>query len=171
LNAGGASAAGAATGAALSATASFSASHGEARSQQDQRDADDAQRRERLAQQPDRNRQGEDEIDLLHRRREVGADRSHGAVVAVAPPDEMQDAGGRKRQHRLEREAADRVERSGGGGRDEEQRHADRHRDRHALQHRSGQHAAPDAGIVQGKRGGRQKSEKTSEHPGIPCCW
>ena len=89
---------------------------GERGSDDDQDDAEHAQRRQVLAEDPDRERERDQEIALLHRRHEIRAHRLRGAVVAVAAPDEMQDAGEREIDDRLRREAEDGAERAECGG-------------------------------------------------------
>src|SRR5205807_6851033 len=58
--------------------------HGEARSDEHERDPENTQRGELFAQQPDRERERDDEMHLLDRRHEIGAHRARGAVVAIA---------------------------------------------------------------------------------------
>ena len=138
--------------------------HREIRAEQHQPDAQYAQRRQRLPEHQHRQRERDEEIHLLQRGGEIAPDRLRRAVIAVAAPEEMHDAGARQDQHGVKGEIGDQRERAAQQSRDEEKRHPDRHRDGHGLRHRTGEHAAPQARIVEGKSGRRQKREKTCEH-------
>ena len=68
------------------------ADHGHERAADHQRDAQHAQGREFLVEQPHGQPQREDDVRLGGRALQIGADGLGRAIVAIAPPDEMQHA-------------------------------------------------------------------------------